>query len=191
MRQYHRYFSIRGCRKKNYPHRSFPTSVHIRRNAYPRIEATHIPIRQAATVDDALLNHCIPRLCGLVFVYPVWLKPMVVRNHPEFNLSWGEHCNTSCSMIGQGLSSAPRDKMYPLLEFIRERFLIQQDVRVLIPSIEPILDIPYTPHRSTEVRISGQNDERSICAVIGDGEFISCRRMCREFIREIVGVGSW
>ena len=47
---------------------------------YARVEAAHIPVRDAAAVDDVVRDHLVtPGLCALL-VDPVGLEPVFVRD---------------------------------------------------------------------------------------------------------------
>ena len=97
MRQYHLYFNIKGCLKKNYR----PQKINhycISRNgwisftsSHPWIVSTHVSIGHTATINDVILHHFVARGSGLFFIYPIRLMPMFGRHQPKLHRSRAEN----------------------------------------------------------------------------------------------------
>jgi hypothetical protein len=58
---------------------------------YPRIEATHVPITDATSVDDTVPYHVVPAFLSFTLIYPRGLIPVVVWDQTEFGASAGEY----------------------------------------------------------------------------------------------------
>ena len=60
---------------------------HNGHNTYARVEAAHIPVRYAASVDDVVRNHLLAPRARAVLIDPVGLEPVVVRDLGEGDLA--------------------------------------------------------------------------------------------------------
>jgi hypothetical protein len=65
----------------------------------PRIKSTHIAVWYTAAIHYTFLHHGVSALCGLFFVYPVRLEPMLARNQPKFDLRGSEHRDAPCTTL--------------------------------------------------------------------------------------------
>jgi len=92
----------------------------------PRIESTHVAIRYAVPVFHPLRLHPLPGRFCLVLVDPVGLEPVLFWYHPEFNERGGE-----C--------------LYAFLEVGAEFHLVEENIRVMMPCIEPVFEMSDAP----------------------------------------------
>jgi len=102
---------------------------------HPRIETAHIPVWNAASVDDLIPHHVRTGCRSLRFVDPVWLVPMVMGNQAEFHRS---------------ICYVPDHT----LELIAEWLLVEEDIRVPVLLIEPILHLLHAARNARQVAVS-------------------------------------
>lgn len=162
MRQYHLYFDIKGCLKKNYRIKKRVNKILHQPNVltwwwiatHPRIESTHISVGHTATINDVVLHHFVTRGSGLFFIYPIRLTPMFCRHLSKLHRSCAENRNPTAkplplkTKIRRGWLNEP-------LEIIWKRFVVQENIRISIIPIKPVFNRPHCPDRAIQVRVPG------------------------------------
>ena len=74
---------------------------------YPRVEATHVAVRNAASIDDVVLDHLVSARARFLLVNPLRLVPMFAGDETEFD-GPGNDIRDAC------------------LEIVREGFFVQE-----------------------------------------------------------------
>lgn len=71
------------------------TPSDLRNSTHPRVETTHITIRNTPSIDDVLLYQLVPARLGLGLIDAVRLEPMFTRDDAEFHLGRAQHRQTT------------------------------------------------------------------------------------------------
>lgn len=122
---------------------SYALSQHILRNI-PRVKSAHGVIRLHATVHNSSITLLGNALLRDSWIYPVWETP-----HAGIDLS---ELNGSAGVIHDGL-----------LEVVVEVAVVQEDVRVMVPSVEVTLNGLNGLEDTVELLVSGQHNEGCVC----------------------------
>jgi len=111
-----------------------------------RVEATHVPVGDASSIDNVVLDHLRSRSAGTGFINEVRLEPVVVGDDAELDFGRCE--------VG-----------YPLLEIVGEGHLVQENVGISVVPVEPIFVFPNAPRNGVQVTFPAQNDEGCVGAL--------------------------
>ena len=129
---------------------------------HPGIESTHISVRHTATINDVILHHFVTRSSSLGFIYWVRLKPVLWRYQPKLHYRCAENGNSTVKQLDK--RQKIRNRLNEPLEIICKWFFIQENIRIVIIPIKPILNRSNCPNRAFQVRVPGQDDKGGVCA---------------------------
>ena len=122
---------------------SYALSEQIRKNI-PRVKSAHGVVRLHATVHNSSISLLGDTLLRDSWIYPVWETPHAGIDLSEFNSSTG--------VVHDGL-----------LEVVVEVAIVQEDVGVMIPSVEVALNGLDGLEDTVKLLVSGQHNESCVC----------------------------
>ena len=109
-----------------------------------RVESAHGVVRFHSTIHDSCITLLRNTLLGDLWIYPVWETP-----HAGINLS---KLNRGASIVGDCL-----------LEVFVKVAVVQENIWVMVPSVEMALNGLDGLQDTLKLLVSGQNDESSVC----------------------------
>ena len=127
------------------------------------------------SVDNLVPNHLIPRSGRLLFVNPIRLIPMIMRNQAKLHRSIRQHLDPSTlpqSATNHKTSAAEHETrkkkeikkrdQHSRLEILRKLLLVQKHIRIPIPPIEPILHLLHTKQDPIYIPVPRQRHDSSV-----------------------------
>ena len=130
-------------------------------------------VRDTASIDDVVLDHLVPPSLCLLFVYPVWLVPVIVRYLAKRRLGGDDITHASRTNANSVRSSesnllrgsaTARTRAHAPLELFRERLLVEERPGVAELAVEAVFELTDALERALDVAVAGEHEERRVCA---------------------------